>query len=357
MGEGIGAVVFVFDPVVEVDVELPVGGKGDARVHYRDPGSMSAALASVAARGAALESACQRHDIERGERLERAAPLERMLRARADAEERGLVRRAAWLALVQGQCTDAPANRTIAKRLLDVLRPDVPEIGPWTDALRRLGATAGEPTRADALVDAVIEQHPEPAVGARLLFLRLIDLGTKGDPRERALLERRLTSPRFLNTVSASLAKKRFARRDSVALSAGDPWPAIALEAVDGEMIETATPGVVRLVYFGASWCWGCFESLPEVRRLADIHPELSLVYVLWDGPRDARDFVERNGPVPGDVAWTDEPTRELVRARVMNYVRLPSFVLIDADGTVVTTSDETTLSELEPRLTKASGA
>jgi hypothetical protein len=353
MRDRLGTVVFAFDPVVEVEIGPPSGLMRRAEVRYRDPASVSAALAEINERGGALELSCLDTTIERAQRLERAAPIERELLRLAAAADRPLVERAAWLALVQGQCTGAAENRAAAKRLLDALEPTAPELGPWTDAVRRIGALTGERARADALVDAVIERHPDPAVGARLLFLRLADLGDDGDPRIREATTRELASPRFARTAAASLAKSLSARRrDSVELVPGDRWPAIALANVDGGTIQTDdVKGGLRLVYFGASWCLECVESLPELRRLAAAHPELRIVHVLWDGPNDAREFVARRGPVPGDVAWTDEYTRELLRSQVMNYVSLPSFVLVDADGTVVATSDDTELAQIETRL------
>jgi hypothetical protein len=140
------------------------------------------------------------------------------------------------------------------------------------------------------------------------------------------------------------------AARDSIELAPGDPWPAIELASVTGGTIETEGAGP-RLVYFSASWCRGCIRSLPKVRRLAAAHPELRIVYVLWDGLTDAQEFVTSRGPIPAEVAWTDQRARELLGSQVMTYVTLPSFVLVDARGTVVATSDDTELEEIEARL------
>lgn len=346
------AVVFAFDPVVEVDIDMPSGPERPAEVRYRDPRSTSAAMAMINERSAALESACRNSDIERAARRERAAPLERELRQLASESGRAEIGRAASLALVQGQCTDAPENRAIAKRLLDTLEPTAPELGPWTTSVRNLGALTGESARAEALVDAVIEQHPDPAVGGWLLLLRMNDLGDAGDPHVREAIARRLAAPRFAKTVAAEFAKSPFGSGASIALVPGDRWPAIALVSVTGETIhiDDQTTGP-RLVYFSASWCKSCIDSLPRVRDLAAEHPELRIVYVLWDGPDDAREFVAKQAAIPGEVAWTDQRTRKLLSSQVMKYVSLPSFVLLDTGGIVVATSDDIELSELEVRL------
>ena len=285
------AIVFAFDPVVEIDV-VPPSRKGDlAEVRYRDATSVSATLAEINERSAAVEAACRDTAVQRARRIERARVLEHDLRQLATRAKHEVIERAAWLALVQSQCTQAPENRAIAEQLLDRLEPTASELGPWTDAVYALGTLTGESARAEALVDAVIERHPDPAVGARLLFLRLVDLGDHGDPRARETLVRRLESPRFARTSAATVAKRVLASRRSIALMPGDPWPEI------------------------------------------DLH---------------AQEFVATRGPIPGDVAWTDQRTREQLKSRVMRYVALPSFVLVDADGIVVATSNETELSRIE---------
>ncbi|HET6583437.1 MAG TPA: hypothetical protein VFG69_08315, partial [Nannocystaceae bacterium] len=123
-----GAVVFAFDPVVEVELSPSHDARGLAFVRYRDPHTTSAALGKVYEHSSALEHACQATRVERARRRERAAPRERALRQVVQQDERGVVRRAAALALVQGQCTGADENRAIARRLLDELQPTAPEL-------------------------------------------------------------------------------------------------------------------------------------------------------------------------------------------------------------------------------------
>ncbi len=340
--------VFAFDPLVEVDIVPPPDGGHAAEIRYRDPTSLSAAMATINAQVTELEMACRDSSVERKTRMTRAVPLEARLREVAATAERPSVARAAALGLVQGECTDAPENVKLAKQLLDTLEPTAPELGPWTDAMRRLGTLSRDPARADALVDAIIDQHPDPAVGARLLFLRLTDLPDDADPRRRQALEQELQQPRFAKTAAAAVAENLGQRHASIALRVGDPWPDVALTSVTEDPMQTAPDGRPQLIYFSASWCKACIESLPKVRRLVETHPELRLTYVLWDGPNDARDYVEQHGPIPGDVAWTDTAKREALRSRIMKYLVLPSFVLVDGEGTVLTTSDDVDVEQLE---------
>lgn len=113
-------------------------------------------------------------------------------------------------------------------------------------------------------------------------------------------------------------------------------------------MIRTADAGArLQLLYFSASWCGGCIESLPKLRVLARAHPDVRIVYVLFDGPNDARQFATQRAPVPGEIAWTTPDERQALRPGVFIFTMLPSFVLVDAKGGVITTSDETEFSAL----------
>ena len=401
------AAVFAFDPVVEVELSPPRPPWPYPTVRYYDAASGSAALGKILETSLDLVMACSDHRVERARRLERGAQIEAELRQLADEEPRDVVRRAAWLALVQGQCTEAPENRAIAERLLGELEPNAPELALWTDALRRLGKLAGDPERGEALIDAVIDQHPRPAVGARVLALRLRSLADDADPRLRDAIERRLFAPPFASTLSAVVAKQFGRNRNALHLAPGDPLPGLELAGVDGTDIGTdsrapnglprgaerrqrrfwqgerpkacrahverrttqpesagavfcgvgqpvrCSSGQRQLVYFSASWCGGCIESLPELRRLASKHPDLRVVYVLWDLLPDAQRFCEEQSPVPGEAAWLDVDARKRVRPKVFEYVALPSFVLADADGTVLATSDETKLETLDEVLAR----
>lgn len=353
----LAAVVFAFDPVVEV-VLSPEGDRGLGSVHYREPGSVSAVLGEVHEQSTALESACSDHRLERLQRVARAQAPERALRELIANKERGVVGRAAGLALVQGQCTQAAENREIARGLLDTLDPTAPELTLWTDALRTIGSLAGDSRRARELVDAVAELHPVPEVGARLLFLRLYDLDEHADPRAREELAERLASPRFAQTGYARLAKTRARVRDAIALSPGDSLPRLSFRGVAGDpILPDEGGGQPQLLYFSASWCKACIGALPRVRRLSKVHPELRVVYVLFDGPNDAREFRTQRTPVPGELAWTSEDDRRALRSSIFKSVSLPSFVLADAAGTVLATSDETELAALDEVLLSAEAA
>ena len=349
LGRRMHGLVFVFDPVVEVEFSLPPGGGLVARVEYADRGSVSAGLADLFDVSSALARACLTRGNDKETRRKRATGLEGKLREIAASDPRAPVATAAKLALVSDQCTNASENQEIARQLLDTLDPHAPELSLWTDALRRLGGISGEPERADALRTQIETSHPNPEVSARLLLLRLHDLPEDADPAQRERIKRALASPRFAKTASASVAKQLDRLRDAVALEPGDVLPSVELASLGDEpRDQVGEPARWKLLYFSGSWCKGCVDALPKVRRFAVDHPDLQLVYVLVDSEYDARDFLETHAPVPGDVFRADHGS---LRPGVFRYVATPSFVLTDTDGKVLATSDETKFSELDELL------
>lgn len=335
----LGALVFAFDPKVEIAVEVPADPDIHAVPRYLDRTSTSAALGEVLTRSTALHAACDSSDVG-------AATLESELLDTATKERRRIVRDSAALALVESQCSNAVESRALARRLLRELDPASPALALWTDALLELGNLAGDKPSADAFVERVVERHPNAEVGARLLLVRLHAAIQRGDDATVATLEARLRAPPFAKTGAAVVASMLQENLDNLRVAPGDPLPALELGLLAGGTLEVddARP---LLVYFSASWCTACATALPVLRRLAREHPELQIAYVLWDEREKATAFVQRRAPLPGAIVLADERTRALLLARIVEFPVFPSFVLAGPDGHVLATSHERELDEL----------
>ena len=129
----------------------------------------------------------------------------------------------------------------------------------------------------------------------------------------------------------------------------GDVLPAVMLPPLDGAaaLATTEPHGAPQLLYFSASWCGGCVASLPKLRGFADAHPDVRIVYVLWDSIDDARAFVREHAPIPGTVVLADPDTRTAIQSAFFKVVALPTFVLADAERRIVATSIDHELAEL----------
>jgi thiol-disulfide isomerase/thioredoxin len=333
-------VVFAFEPTVEVTITPP----GTVRYHAKD--TLSATLGELLARGKALGERCGVKDTER------ATAIEGALRETATSGAHEQVRRAAALLLVQHQCSGAQENVALAQHLLEELDPTAPELVLWTDAVAMLGDVAHDEKAETALVDAMIERHPSEHVVALLLLGRLFATLESGDAEAREALSARLREPRFVRTSAPTFARQIVAIADPLHVDTGDAMPAIEVPLLDGGTLSSAKPrSGPMLVYFSASWCKGCVESLPKLRALAKDHPELEIAYVLWESAASAKTYVQRHAPIPGKIAHTEDEHRKAIQQTLLKVVVLPTFVLVDAGGKVIATSKEGGLDVLPDKL------
>ncbi|HET6582538.1 MAG TPA: thioredoxin family protein [Nannocystaceae bacterium] len=334
------ALVFAFDPVVEIDV-TPAPGERYALAEYRDADSESAALGSILATTSALAQACARADTRTIGKLRTA------LARRARRERRPIVRDAARLALVDAHCGTKP-DVELARSVL-AIDPTSPALGLWTSAVWRASEQLGHPQRAITAIDAMIARNPDPDVGAFLLATRAMDAQVHGDDTGAAGLDARLFAAPFAATPSAQSRRFFALVTDPLRVQPGDAVPAISLRPLDGAAaIATDDRSSAQLLYFSASWCRGCIESLPKLRRFAQAHPDVRIVYVLWDALDDAQAFVRNHDPVPGTVVRADRESRPALESAFMKLTVLPTFVLADRDGRVITTSTQHSIAELD---------
>jgi thiol-disulfide isomerase/thioredoxin len=336
------AVVFAFDPVVEIDVASGERGFPFTLARYRDEHTTSAALGTLLREAFALHNACKAGDTRR------IAKLRRKLSARARRERRPIVRDATRLALVTEQCGTAP-DLELARAVLEDIEPTSPALSLWTLGLVRAREQLGRPASADAAIDEVIAKYPDPDVGAFLLHVLAFDAEKRGDADTERKMDERLGAPRFAATPTAAIRRFQLKLRSPLRVYAGDAMPEVSFPALDGSSwLATADlRGAPQLVYFGASWCGGCIASLPKLHRFAAEHPEVRIVYVLWDSAEDAATFARERAPLPGTVVRADERSRGAIQAAFFELVALPSFVLADGEGRIVATSVDHELGEL----------
>jgi hypothetical protein len=81
-------------------------------------------------------------------------------------------------------------------------------------------------------------------------------------------------------------------------------------------------------------------EGLPELRSVAARHPDLRVLYVLWDDLDSASAYAAKNSPIPGVVVVPDESARAKLEV-VLGSPSFPSFVVIDAQGRVAALPDD----------------
>lgn len=139
---------------------------------------------------------------------------------------------------------------------------------------------------------------------------------------------------------AASACKTQSGERSGEAVSASatgvSEWKDFTLRDVDGRTVSLAQ-FIGRkpvLLYFWATWCPKCRESVPEINR---IHRDpaghgnvqiLALDYM--ESPRKVRSFVTAK-----EVAFPVLLDREGEVARLYQVVGVPTYILLDRNGKV----------------------
>jgi thiol-disulfide isomerase/thioredoxin len=96
----------------------------------------------------------------------------------------------------------------------------------------------------------------------------------------------------------------------------------------------TARPGQkLMLLDFWASWCGPCRESLPDLKQLqASFGDQLQVISISEDENENAwKDFVAQN-----QMSWEQRFDSGGESARRYNAYALPTYILTDANGTVI---------------------
>lgn len=140
---------------------------------------------------------------------------------------------------------------------------------------------------------------------------------------------------RALLLASATLLCTAFATRPAHAVDAGQPAPALSLQARDGSTL-TLPNGRAKLTYvdFWASWCGPCRQSFPWLNQMQARYGTkgLRIVGVNLDAKTiDAERFLKE---VPASFEIAFDPQGNSGRAYALKG--MPSAALLGPDGRVI---------------------
>ncbi|MDI2128481.1 peroxiredoxin family protein [Yinghuangia seranimata] len=122
-----------------------------------------------------------------------------------------------------------------------------------------------------------------------------------------------------------------------LAVEQGGHLPAFTLHAPDGDVTESALAGQPALIAFLRPNCGPSRESLADIQRWAEANTPAGarLVAVINGQEADAGPLLDAVVPLTGLTA-TEPPNGPVATAFGVRYH--PSFVLLDADGTITET-------------------
>jgi thiol-disulfide isomerase/thioredoxin len=188
----------------------------------------------------------------------------------------------------------------------------------------------------------VMTVYPDSPAAAAGLKVADIVLGTPGRPFEETHAIREWTMTSTLGR-AAQLELRRGGRTIDVTLvpgpfplqlpalpgppKVGSPAPALELELYRGVRLADARP---QLLFFWATWCGPCKQSLPELLAFAAAR-SVDVVAITDEDPAQLEPFLREHTDFPANVA--SDPLRAAFQA--YGVAGTPTFVLIGSDGVI----------------------
>lgn len=139
--------------------------------------------------------------------------------------------------------------------------------------------------------------------------------------------------------------------RSSAPIRVGAPMPDFSVLFLDDPSVTPSRDrlrGRYYLLEVWATWCPGCVRDMPGLDRIYRAHGGLNFTILslsIDDDPRDIAAFRKHRWPMPWLHARLGAH-HPLLEALAIDAV--PTYVLVDEDGTVVAANEGETLLELE---------
>ena len=341
-GVAVGFDIVTGAPRVDVQLpDLPEVGH-EVRPLYLEPDSRSARLTALLEEELALVHACRATTTGKcgGARLlpdpQRVVPghdpqeAVARLRALLTAEDEAL---ATW-AYFNAGCPESPMDAEFARL---ALREPIDPLGRnvWPMGVARAILAAEGRSGAQSRLEAMRAPADRELAAATLLELL-------HDSRRRGELDRAVMLHDALRTGEGpwkgSPLNVLFAQRSVIGAAVGS----IPLRTLTGERRDPADMiGSPVLLYTAASWCAACHrDGLPELRSLVADHPDLAVLYILWDDAESAATYVATHAPIPGTVVMAGDAAQSKL-AVLLGAPAFPSFLVIDGQGRVAALPSE----------------
>lgn len=189
----------------------------------------------------------------------------------------------------------------LARELLAALPRDSPLLEQWPTGI--LGATLALPDESpwNGSVEATIREHPDPNVGATLIYALMQRAAKQRDLDTARALYLRLSEDRFAHSWATMDARLRY-----TSLAPGpkqdDPAPDWSATDIEGERVALASMARPTLLYFWSSYCTPCRDGPEKLAALQERYGDnLRIISISIDDEREPADeFRAEYGPFPG---------------------------------------------------------
>lgn len=331
------------DASAEVHVVAATDDSGSLEVGYRDPASRSARIAGLLEKEAALVRHCRAETDGRcgGARVlpdpgrvvdgyEPGGAIEELHAGLVDSEDGPL---ATW-AYFDAGCPDSPIDVDLARRSL--ARPVEPiATSLWPVGIARAIMAAEGRAGAEARLAAM--RAPEERDLAAALMVELVNEARRQHEFSRAVELRARLREENGPWKGSSFVDILLADPGVLGIDVSSLGFRVLVGDRAGDRLTVADEaGRPVVLYSAASWCPPCArEGLPQLRALAEEHPEVVVLFAMWDeDAATAAAYVEDHSPVPGTVVSPDDDARAELEV-LLGLPSFPSFLVIDGRGRI----------------------
>lgn len=358
------SVTVVFDP------EAAVRGEAEAEVTFADPASLTARVAAVFAERDRLNARLQAVRQAEYERIEREegrglpelqrdehiavrdlaveeagahAAMEAMaeeIRAEADPTVRQ-ARLVAYFTVSGVPPADSTADTVLAEEALAALPPASPFWRPLVPS--GVARRTGHSEDFDDYLDAVVETHPNPEVGASVLFQRLRQASRDEDEAAQRRAYAELTS-RFPESMYVRFADSMYAPDRPI--MEGKAVPDFAFASLDDPAVTISNESLLGQTYlldFWATWCMPCIAELPEITKVYEDFRDrgFTILSLSFDDEVGAvAPFREGRFAMPWLHGFVEDGFDSDV-AKAFGVAGIPKPILVGPDGTILATESD----------------
>lgn len=258
-----------------------------------------------------------------------------------------------------------PVVTPIAAQIAAAALQAIPATDPlWTlnqHAFARMLELVPDRSAYQATIDAFIDQHPDPELGASYLVARLEEATTGGDIPTAKTFYDRLQAPRFAETDSLQYAAMFDPGRP---LIPGRAMPALdlGLTAIDGTPARfdlERLAGRPVLVDVWATWCKPCVAEMPELHTLHKSHGRgpngLQLVSIAMDTADSVKTHRRGKWKMPWQHLIAPADQHDAIY-KALGIIGIPATILLDARGQIVAATPTFKLTEVPQYLAALAG-
>jgi thiol-disulfide isomerase/thioredoxin len=234
---------------------------------------------------------------------------------------------------------DASPDAELAEELLSSIEPDSDwwEVSPR--AMWNAVTETGDVAAWEEYLERAIASDDGGVLAGAVLGERFLDAWSSGNIEDANRLAERIRGLDGPGRVFAHAELSNFEAAHGD-LRVGASVPAFEWTSRGDEVVSNASlAGRPYLLFFWAPWCGACKQDVPALKQLyAEQAERVRIISVAVTDPATLDEFEAERGPLPWTHVVIADSDAEGVHERFTSST-FPTWLLIDADGTILETS------------------